>query len=172
MKEEDMTNLYDAMNEQMNFELESAYIYKTMTAYLMDLNLDGMAHFMEVQENEELLHAEDFKNALQSFGYKVKYRPIDPGKGEFESVLDVFKKALEHEKLVSKRIRDLYDLSLEQKDIAAQVFLFKYISEQIEEEDNFTKLVSRLERVSHDWTGLYQMDEVLAKRPKAGSSES
>ena len=94
-----MSKLYDNLNEQMNFELESAYIYATMSAYLDDLNMKGMTHFIDEQVKEEVEHAEKIKDFLQETGYGIKYRPLDPGDGNFDSVLEVFEKALEHEKL-------------------------------------------------------------------------
>ncbi|MDO5027245.1 MAG: ferritin [Tissierellia bacterium] len=156
---------FEKFNEQMNFEFESAYIYRTMAAYMADMDLDGFEHFFDMQVNEELIHAEDFKNALQRLGQKVKYRPLDPGTGEFEGIEDVFKKALEHEKLVSSKIKELYEESLSQPERYATVFLQKYLDEQVEEEETFTKLITQLERVHGNWAGIYQLDALLASRP-------
>ena len=73
-----MRKLYDNLNEQMNYELESAYIYATMSAYLNDLNMKGMAHFIDQQVKEEMEHAAKIKNFLQSIGYCIKYRQLNP----------------------------------------------------------------------------------------------
>lgn len=156
---------FEKFNEQMNFELESAYIYRTMAAFVADLDLDGFENFLDMQVQEEVIHADDFKNTLQRLGQKVKYRPLDPGKGEFADVLDVFKKALAHEKLVSAKIKELYEESLEQPERYATVFLQKYLDEQVEEEETFTKLVTQLERVNGNWTGIYHLNATLANRP-------
>ena len=72
-----MSKLYDNLNEQMNFELESAYIYATMSAYLDDLNMKGMTHFIDEQVKEEIEHTERIKDFLQETGYGIKYRPLD-----------------------------------------------------------------------------------------------
>lgn len=157
-------NFFEKFNEQVNFELESAFIYRTMASYMADLDLDGFENFFDMQVKEEVIHAEDFKNTLQRLGHSVKYRPIDPGNGEFDSILDVFKKALEHEKLVSAKIKDLYEESLNQPERYATVFLQKYIDEQVEEEETFTKLITQIERVQDNWAGIYQLDTVLGQR--------
>lgn len=157
-------NLYEQVNEQLNFELESAYIYRTMAAYLDELELGGFANFMDHQVKEEVEHADAMKSFLQSLGQKVKYRPIDPGKGEFESVLDVFKKALEHEKLVTKKITEIHTRASEENNPAVRIFLDKFIMEQVEEEETFSKLVTQIERVQNSWAGLYQLNAVMYNR--------
>lgn len=157
---------FEKFNEQMNFELESAYIYRTMAAYMAEQDMDGFETFFDLQVREEVAHADDFKNTLQRMGQPVKYRPLDPGNGEFESFLDVFQKALDHEKLVSAKIKELYEESLNQPERYATVFLQKYLDEQVEEEETFTKIVTQLERVNGNWTGLYQLNSILGRRPE------
>ena len=152
------------MNEQMNFEYESAYIYKTMAAFLKDMEMDGMAHFMELQASEEVEHAEEFKNMLQNLGNSVKFRTLDPGAGKFDSILDVFEKALAHEKVVTENITKLYEQALKEKNRPVQNFLSKFIHEQVEEEDNFRGIIERLERINESWAGLYIYDGELGRR--------
>jgi ferritin len=159
-----MSKLYDNLNEQMNFELESAYIYATMSAYLDELNMEGMTHYIDEQVKEEISHAERIKDFLQEVGYGIKYRPLDPGDGQFDSILDVFKKALEHEKIVTARIHDLVKEAREEADQRALTLLTWFVDEQIEEEDTFGKLVERLERINGEWSGLYILDHQLSKR--------
>ena len=89
-----MSKLYDGLNEQMNFELESAYIYATMSAYLDEQNMKGMTHFIDKQVKEEVEHGEKFKDFLQETGYGIKYRALNPGDGKFASIDEVFQKAL------------------------------------------------------------------------------
>ncbi|CUH92780.1 ferritin [Herbinix luporum] len=159
-----MSKLYDNLNEQMNFELESAYIYATMSAYLDELNMKGMTHFIDEQVKEEMEHAEKIKKFLQETGYGVKYRPLNPGSGEFDSILDVFKKALAHEKLVTSRIHDLVKEAREEGDQRVLNLLAWFVDEQIEEEDTFSVLVERLERINGQWSGLYILDSEMSKR--------
>lgn len=159
-----MNKLYDGINEQMNFELESAYIYATMSAYLADLNMKGMTHFIDRQVEEEIEHAERFKDFLQDVGYCVKYRAIDPGDGKFASIDDVFQKALAHEKKVTARIHALVDDAKAANDQRALNCLYWFVDEQVEEEDTFSGLVERLERIEGNWNGLYVLDGQLAQR--------
>ena len=159
-----MSKLYDNLNEQMNFELESAYIYATMSAYLDDQNMKGMTHFIDQQVKEEVEHAGKIKNFLQETGYGVKYRPLDPGNGKFESIEDLFKKALAHEKVVTAHIHDLVKEAREEAEQRVLNLLTWFVDEQIEEEDTFGVLVERLERINGQWNGLYILDRELAAR--------
>jgi len=159
-----MSKLYDNLNEQMNFELESAYIYATMSAYLNAQNMKGMTHFMDEQVKEEMAHADKIKKFLQDTGYGVKYRPLNPGDGNFASIEAVFKKALEHEKVVTSRIHDLVKQAREEGDQRVLNLLAWFVDEQIEEEDTFSVLVERLERINGQWSGLYILDNELSQR--------
>lgn len=159
-----MSKLYDNLNAQMNFELESAYIYATMSAYLNEQNMRGMTHFFDHQVKEEMEHAAKIKNFLQATGYAIKYRPLNPGDGKFDSIEDVFKKALAHEKVVTSHIDDLVKEARAEGDQRVLNLLAWFVDEQIEEEDVFTVLVERLERINGQWNGLYILDGELAAR--------
>lgn len=159
-----MSNLYDKLNEQMNFELESAYVYATIAAYFNDLNMRGMAHFMDHQVKEEMEHAGKIKSFLQSVGYSIKYRPLNPGDGKFDSIEDAFKKAFAHEKVVTARIDDLVKEARAEGNQRVLNLLAWFVDEQIEEEDVFSVLVERLERINGQWNGLYILDNELAAR--------
>ena len=159
-----MSKLYDNLNEQMNFELESAYIYATMSAYLDTLNMKGMTHFIDKQVKEEVEHAEKIKKFLQETGYGIKYRPLDPGDGQFASIEDVFKKALAHEKVVTSNIHALVKEAREEENQRVLNLLAWFVDEQIEEEDTFGVLAERLERINGMWNGLYILDKELIAR--------
>ena len=159
-----MSKLYENLNEQMNFELESAYIYATMSAYLDQQNMKGMTHFIDEQVKEEMEHAGRIKKFLQETGHGVKYRPLNPGEGEFDSIEDVFKKALEHEKEVTSRINDLVKEARDEGDQRVLNLLAWFVDEQIEEEDLFGVIVERLERINGQWSGLYILDNEMANR--------
>ncbi|MCE5234474.1 MAG: ferritin [Clostridiaceae bacterium] len=159
-----MSKLYDNLNEQMNFELESAYIYATMSAYLDAMNMKGMVHFMDLQAKEEVSHAERIKHFLQETGYGIKYRGLNPGDGKFASIEEVFKKALAHEKVVTSRIHALVEQARDEKEQRALNLLAWFVDEQIEEEDTFTVLVERLERIAGQWAGMYILDNEMAQR--------
>lgn len=156
--------LFDAMNQQVTMELESAYIYRQMASWCIDQEMPGMAHFMEKQAEEEVEHANKIAHFLQEVGYAVTYLPIDPGKKDFSSFLDVFERALRHEQKVTKSIRDLAELALKEKERRATSILQSFIDEQVEEEASFSALVTRLKRIDENWGGLYLLDSELARR--------
>lgn len=157
-------NILDAINEQANFELESAYIYQTMSAYLADEDMAGMKHFIDLQVKEEIEHAEKMINFLQDVGYSVSYRSLNPGDGKYDSLLDVFQKALAHEKVVTENIHKLVDLAQKEDHKPAFAFLQWYVKEQVEEESTFETLVKQLERAGSNWGALYQIDHYLGQR--------
>lgn len=159
-----MSKLYDAVNDQMNFELESAYIYAAMAAFLDKLNMKGMTHFFEAQAKEEVGHAEKFKHFLMRVGHGIKYRPLDPGAGEFASVDAVFSAALAHEKFITSRIHALVDMAKAENDQRVLNLLAGFVDEQIEEEDTFSTIVERLGRINGAWNGLYIYDHELGGR--------
>ena len=119
---------------------------------------------MDKQAHEEVEHAEAFKHFLQSVGHRVVYQKLDPGKGEFEDFEDVFKKALDHEKLVTERIEKLYDLAQKEDYKFAYSFLQGFIDEQREEESTFTEIVEMLEMVKGDKAATFMADQMLGKR--------
>lgn len=158
------------INEQMNFELESAYIYKAMEVYVDSLDLDGFTQWLNVQVDEEIQHAEGMKDFLQSVGYKPVYRAIPEPKSEYEDLLDVMKSALKHEKLVSSKIREIANIAREEGDERVISFIKWYIDEQVEEEETFSKIVTRLERIIHDWPSIYVMDAEVGTRTSTAST--
>lgn len=159
-----MSKLYDGLNEQMNYELESAYIYATMSAYLDEQNMKGMTHFIDKQVKEEMEHAGKIKNFLQETGYGIKYRALNPGEGKFDSIDEVFKKALAHEKVVTSKINDLVAQAREEGEQRVLNLLAWFVDEQIEEENTFTVLIERLERINGQWSGLYILDGEMGQR--------
>ena len=161
-----MSNILDLLNEQMNFEYESAYIYKAMSAYTNDEELDGFTSWLDLQVDEEIVHGEGMRKFLQSVGYKPHYTAMAEPKSDYESALDVMQTALEHEKEVTRRITNIAN---EARESDARVFSFIqwYIDEQVEEEENFSKIIRRLERIGDDWHSIYMLDQELGQRQPA-----
>jgi ferritin len=154
----------DAFNDQINAELYSAYIYLSMSAYLNSVDLNGMAHWMKLQAQEEVEHAMKFASYIVERGGRVNYKAIDCPQEEWPSALEVFKGAYEHERYVTRRINDLMDLSVTEKDYASQVFLQWFVSEQVEEEANADEIVKKLEMIGEGRHGIYMLDRELGKR--------
>ena len=158
-----MSKVLDLLNDQMNFEYESAYVYKAMAAYTDRLELDGFTHWFEGQVREEIGHGEKMKNFLQEVGYDVRYKAIAEPKFDYESLVDVFKAALEHEKEVTRRIHEIAEVA-KSEDPRVYSFIQWYINEQVEEEDTVAKIITRLERINGNWGGIYILDGQLGAR--------
>ena len=157
-------NVVDALVEQYNFELESGYIYLAMVHDLKDKAWDGFAHFMDKQAHEEYEHATKFKGFIEEIGERVELKAIPEPKKEYKSVLEIFETAYDHEKEVTKRIENIYDLALEEKNYVVVEFLNWFLEEQVEEEDNFRTIVEKFERIHENWSGLYIYDHELGAR--------
>ncbi|WP_100065071.1 ferritin [Miniphocaeibacter massiliensis] len=160
----DNKNLLNNLNEQYNFELESAYIYRAMAHWCEINSWSGYANFLYKQEAEELEHADKLKAYLLDLGYNVKLKAIAEPKSEYDSLEDIFKSALEHEKLVTSRIRMLFEEARDINDYATEDLLRWYISEQVEEEASFNDIIERLERINGSMSGLYIFNNEMAAR--------
>ncbi len=153
-----------ALNSQINFEFYSAHIYLSMAAYCSANDLDGFANFLTVQAEEEKFHAMKFFNFVNQMDGRVILTGMPDPKVSFDSVLDVFETSLAHEKIVTKRIYDLSDMAMEEREHATLSLLQWFIDEQVEEENNFTTLIKKIKRIGNDTAALYMLDNELAAR--------
>ncbi|MDO5725179.1 MAG: ferritin [Tissierellia bacterium] len=154
----------EGLKKQHLFEIESAYVYLGMAAYCKGRGYDGFARFMTLQAQEELEHAQKFFDFLYEIEEEVELNELPAVTKEYESILDVFSTALEHEREVTKRIHDIYADALESKDYAAKDFLDWFIAEQREEEDTFLGIIDKLEKFNEVPTTLYLYDKELGRR--------
>ena len=153
------------MNEQINAEIYSAYLYKSMEMYLQSVDLPGMANWMKVQVQEELAHAEGLIQFVNLRGGRVLLTAIDAPKKEWKSPAEVFSDAYDHEsKVVTVKIHKLVDLAIKEKDHAFNQFLQWYVAEQVEEEDNTSTLLRKLMKIGDHVPSLMQVDAQLAAR--------
>jgi ferritin len=155
-----------AINEQINKELYSSYLYLSMAAYFEYKNLPGFAKWMHVQAGEEHEHGMKFFQHLVDRGGKVELKPIAGPEVDWKANLDVFKQVQEHEAAVTTSINALYELALKEKDYPAQVLLQWFISEQVEEEKNAADIVQQLELIDARGTAVLMLDHQLGKRGK------
>ncbi|MFH0919474.1 MAG: ferritin [Fibrobacterota bacterium] len=156
--------LQDAINEQINKELFSEYLYLQMQAWCLDHDLEGFANWMDVQTKEERMHAMKFYNFQNDRGGTLLLKPIDGPKTDYKTPEDLFTYGLEHEKFVTARISALMDLAIKESDHAAVSFLKWFIDEQVEEEANFTKVLNKVRLSGGQGAGLFMIDQELAKR--------
>jgi ferritin len=156
--------MQDAMNEQINKELFSSYLYLSMAAYFEERNLSGFGHWMRVQADEEREHAMKFYNFILECGGRVTLQAIDAPKTEWSSSLEVAEEVAAHEAKVTASIYALYELAMQEKDYPAQVMLQWFITEQVEEEKNAAEIVANLKLIEERGTAVLMLDKQLGKR--------
>ncbi len=154
--------LEDAINEQLNFEFESAHVYLAMAGYVATLGLEGFENWMYVQYEEEISHARKFIDYINERGGRVRIKGFETPRNDFDSLLEVLEVSLGHEKLVTSKINNLMKIAYEVQDYAAISFLQWYVTEQVEEEDNFSKLIDKVKLVKD--AGLYHLDKEVGAR--------
>lgn len=153
-----------AINEQINAEFYSAYLYLSMAAYFDSINLPGFANWMKVQYDEEFFHTMKFYNYVYERGGKVTMNAVSCPPTKFTSPLNAFEETLKHEKHVTELIHKLFELALKEKDYAFQSFLKWYIDEQVEEENNAHTIIEKLKLVGDKGEGIYILDKELGTR--------
>ena len=154
-----------ALNEQVNKEMYSGYLYMSMSAHCSDVGLDGFANWFMVQYHEEMFHAMKIYEYLLDQGSRVELRAIDKPENRWDSAMAILKATLEHEKTVTASIHALVKLADEEKDYASHTFLQWYVTEQVEEEKNASDIIAHLELSGGEkGPGLFMIDKELAGR--------
>lgn len=153
-----------SLNEHLNKEIYSGYLYLSMAAYSTSIGLNGFANWFKVQVQEEMVHAQKFYDYINQQGGRVALKAIDEPPKDFSSPSDLFEKTLEHEKVVTKRINNLVNMATKEKDHATETFLQWFVTEQVEEEASPTEILQRLKLVGKDGNGILMIDSQLATR--------
>jgi ferritin len=155
------------LNEQINKEFYSAYIYLDIANYYLSENLNGFGNWFKVQAQEEKDHANLFITYLLDNGVKVELGQIDsPGK-DYKGFKDPLEESLRHEQFVTASINKIYEAAFNVKDFRTMQFLDWFIKEQGEEEKNAEELIKKYELFAGDGKGLYMLDTELASRAYA-----
>ena len=169
--------LHEAINAQINAELWSAYLYLAMSLDAENKGYKGVANWFYVQFQEEQDHARIFMNYLNSVDAKVTLLPIAEVPAKWDTVLDMFKQKLEHEKKVTSLINNLAYIANEDHDFSSINRLVWFIDEQVEEEESARDMITAMEAVEGNKYGMYMLDKELAARtytqasPLASSAE-
>ena len=158
------TEVTQVLNEQINKEMYSAYLYLTFADYYDDRGLKGFANWYEIQAKEERDHAMIFRNYLHENGCKVKLLAIAQPDKEFSSYLEPLEAALEHEKYVTSLINGIYAAAYDEHDFRTMNFLNWFVDEQLEEEDNADTMVTRMKLFGGDAKALYDLDREYQAR--------
>lgn len=162
-------NMINALNEQLNAEISSAYLYLSMAAHLDGKSLEGTAHWMKMQAQEELAHSAKFYAYINDINGCVKLEAIPKPDADYGSVKDVFAAVLKHEKHVTDLIHKLVQLARNESDYATEIFLQWFVSEQVEEEANVGKILDDLELIGDKPQGLFMLDRQMGARQASGS---
>lgn len=156
--------IQDAFNKQIGEEIYSSYLYLSMAAYFETLNLKGFSYWMKCQAQEEMFHAMRFFNHILERAGAVELPRIEEPKKKWESSFNIFQDGLVHEEHITDCINKLMDLAVEEKDYAAQNLLKWFVTEQVEEEDNFMEMVAKLKMIGGDQPSLLLQDKEMATR--------
>jgi ferritin len=159
--------MQDAINAQINHELFSSYSYLSMSAWCEYQQFVGCARWMRLQSQEETEHALRLQDFLLARNCRVMLKTIEQPEVDFESVLQIFEKALAQEQLVTSQIDALYELAFKEKAFAALVELEWFITEQVEEEKTAREIVHKLGMVKDDPASLLEIDRELGSRQGA-----
>lgn len=158
------------LNEQINKEMYSAYLYLDMNNYFEARGLDGFANWYMIQAQEERDHAMLFYKFMQNNDFKVKLEAIAQPDKVFNCDMDVFKAGLEHEQYVTSLINRIYAAAFEAKDYRTMQFLDWFVKEQGEEEQNARDLITKYELFGNDPKGLYLLNQEMAGRTYSAPS--
>jgi len=154
----------EALNEQVNAELYSAYLYLSMESYFKSLNLNGFANWMRVQTQEEVAHAMKIYDFVNERGGRIILKAIEGPETEWDSPLAVFEAVYVHEQKVTGLINDLVDLAIKEKDHATNTFLQWFVNEQVEEESSADEVVQQLKMMENAPGGMFMLDRELGQR--------
>ncbi len=157
------------INDQIMKEFYSAYLYLSMAAFCEAENFPGFSHWLRLQYQEEISHAERLYNFLLNRGGKVVLQAIAKPPSSFKGPWEVMEQALKHEKEVTTAIHELYELTGKEKDYASQMELQWFISEQVEEERTVEEIIAQLQMAGDSPPGLLLIDRQLASRTLSGT---
>lgn len=164
-----------ALNDQINEEIYSSYLYHSMSAYFESADLPGIANWMRVQAMEELTHADRLYKYIAERDGRVLLAPIKGPETQWPSPLEAFMAAHNHEHHISDCFTRLVELATQEKDHTTYNFLQWFVGEQVEEEANTWEAVRKLKLVGNEGSGLYMVDQEMGARafvmPVAGATE-
>ena len=157
--------MQNALNNQINEELFSAYLYYAMSAYFHDVNLNGFAQWMKAQATEEMAHVVRLYNHIINRDGRVEFMAIKEPQKEWESALAAFQAAYDHECYITRKIHDLVNIAGEEKDHAARTMLEWFVEEQVEEEATVKEIVDQLKLMGDSGSVMYMLDREMKQRP-------
>ncbi|HPQ41658.1 MAG TPA: ferritin [bacterium] len=153
-----------ALNKQINEELFSSYLYLSMAAQFEEMALGGFANWMRVQAQEELSHAMKFFDYIAERGGRVELNAIAEPQKEWNSTIEMFQAAYDHECHISECINSLVDLAIKERDYATQNMLQWFVEEQVEEEASADEILQKLKLMGDAQGAMFMLDRELGSR--------
>ena len=150
--------LIAAINEQINKELYSAYLYRSMAMDTADRALDGVTKWLKLQSREEVAHAEAMIAYLEERGVRPELKPIEEVPNEFGTLEEILTLSLRHEQSITKSIEEIVRLAMEEHDYGARVFFEKFVTEQEEEEDTAQHNLDRLALIGDGAVAIFDQE--------------
>jgi len=152
------------VNEQISKEQYAAQLYLSMSAWFYAQDLEGIGNYFRVQSKEELMHADKMFDYVNDIGGQIILNEVPKPPHEFNNAQEIFEKALDHERLVTKSIFNIVKAANDEGDFATTSFLQWFINEQVEEEASASLLVTKIKMVKDNPSALYLFDQELAQR--------
>lgn len=156
--------LEQELNQQLNREFFSAYLYMSMASYFQSVDLLGFANWMQIQTQEELTHAKKIYNFINQRGGRVILEQIEKPKTNWETPLAAFEESLKHEVFITNSINNIVNAALEEKDHATNIFLQWFVTEQVEEEASVTEIINKLKLMKDTPGAVFMLDRELGQR--------
>lgn len=153
-----------ALNEQLNKEFYSAYLYLAMSAYCAHRGFNGAANWFRQQYKEEEMHGMKMYDYIINRDGKVTLAPVEGPANDYGSMLETFQASLEHEQYMTSNLNELSDLAMKEKDHATYNFLQWYVTEQVEEEATVSDIIAKIKLIGGDGNGLFMIDNELSGR--------
>lgn len=157
----------EAINQQINSELSASYSYLAMSAWCERQKFTGAARWLRLQSQEEYMHAMKLYDFVLARDADVDLKPIEHPRQSFETLADVFERALAQEQLVSRQIDALYEIAFREKAFAAVAELQWFLTEQVEEEKVGREIVAKFRLIGNDPSSILDMDRELGSRTGA-----
>ncbi len=151
----------DAINEQIKKEEYSSRLYLAMAIWCETTGYPGASKFLYEHADEERMHMMKLVHYVNDRGGKANLMDIEQPTNEFDSLLDVFEKVMEHEEYITESINNLYEVAVTEKDYTTMNFLQWYITEQLEEESLFSTILDKIKLVGADKAGMFHIDKEL-----------
>ncbi|MDR3665404.1 MAG: ferritin [Ignavibacteriaceae bacterium] len=155
------------LNNQINQEFYSSYLYLQMGAFFEEEKLNGFAAWMKIQSHEEGTHAMKLYEYVLRANAKVELQKIEAPKNKWKDTLDVFQDTYKHEKQITSYINGIVDNALTEKDFATFSFLQWFVTEQVEEESTALLILDKIKLIGDNKTGLFFLDREMSGRAKS-----